>query len=574
MSARAVEKRTTRGAVRKLSLFNEHLYLQWINHEWAAVLTPSEYKIVMAVATRSICWGKWREVITLTHFTSGITPRAPGAPKHYNGTGLSRPTVIRTLQRLLDEGYLYRVQIGNTWAYGINVRAIATDKDPCRARKAESTAARKAKLAMQREKREALIRAQALWRDTGSKEAREAFMALCNGENIDVFPSRRKDKENSDLQASASNAALPQYIEHTPSKNLTGLLEVAPEGAGEKPLFPEARKRTRSPRVTPDYSPAVRQRREDRGTLRGVGDEDVIRFAREEAPLITDPEGGHRVQAALASLPEETPVVGTSLAAIVRTNAAALAARARARNRAKAPTHELMETAWRSGIAANTEGALPPMWGAKRWYHLRHQIKAIPLPAPEMNWGEVIRWVSGFWGEAVSLSVPFMLKQDGKRNEILRNLPSIGLFLAMSEHFIAAYARLFHGEGFTPEDEQRARVDRFTHEKWMRRRGAVAANGTDAVPVDTKTDTELEAFVQELARNNERAQEVLKDRAELSDKVVQLRRLHGRGYKKVLERQIAKARADEAFANMEQVAAELGVRPAMSEDDYYNEGLA
>lgn len=178
-------------------------------------------------------------------------------------------------------------------------------------------------------------------------------------------------------------------------------------------------------------------------------------------------------------------------------------------------------------------------------------------------------------GEAVTLAVPFMLREDGKRNELLRNLPSIGLFLGMAEHFIAAYAKLFHGEGFTPEEEQRARMNRLVHQHWMERRGLVAQIGVDALPnTVVKTDTELENFVQELARNNERAQEVLQDRAELSATVLELRRRHGRGYKKVLAAQIAKARADEAFENMEQRAAELGFRPAMSEDDYYNDGLA
>ncbi|GLS88099.1 hypothetical protein GCM10010873_30730 [Cypionkella aquatica] len=241
------KKASKKKYTRKLDLFTEHLYIQWINHEWAAVLTSSEFKIVMAVAARSICWGKWREIITLTHFTHGVTPKTrPGAAKHYNGTGLSRPTVIRVLRVLLHEGFIYRVPIGDTWAYGLNVRAMATDQDPCRARKAESTAARKLKIAVCKERRSTLIRAQALWQDTGSEKAREAFMALCGGDVKNVFSQNGKICENNDLEGFASNMALPFNLEHTPSKNLTGLLEVAPEGAGEKPIFPEARVRRRS----------------------------------------------------------------------------------------------------------------------------------------------------------------------------------------------------------------------------------------------------------------------------------------------------------------------------------------
>ncbi|WP_112311863.1 hypothetical protein [Pseudogemmobacter bohemicus] len=55
-------------------------------------------------------------------------------------------------------------------------------------------------------------------------------------------------------------------------------------------------------------------------------------------------------------------------------------------------------------------------------------------------------------GKAVSLAVPFMLKDADKRENLLQAAPQLGFFAACPERFAEAYVRLQHGEGYRRDE--------------------------------------------------------------------------------------------------------------------------
>ena len=566
--------RAKRKTARKITLFEEHVFHQWVTNVWAANLTPTEFKVLIAVFARTVAWGKMWEIIPTRHLQHGIKGSAPGA-MHFAGTGLSRPTIFKCLDRLATEGYILRRAYGQTRSYAVNLRAMGTVSDPGYAR--EVTRRGNAKLAdrVRQAQRAAIVAAEQAYRATGTTEARETWMALLGpvrecGDVVEL-KGRRVPKpavapdwdeyegatpmenpcENTGEAVEAGQSPLPINKRHKPSNDAS--LRSATLEAGADALIIRRRSPRQQPeqsdddqtdeRLSPALPPAQHWRDRERRVRRRVANVaenlPVIDFAR-NAPGAPALAHANRVREELQAATEAP--VDDSITRVLTTAVNNNAMRKRAALTRKEWTATKIEKVWIDAVTYRCGGRRPVAWHLGQKAKMKSAVTQLsPLPDPAMTWGLVADWVARNFGLATSLAVPFMLQDLDRRDRLLRAAPSHTMFIHFASYYVNAYATAYHGEGFTEEDEERARADARLHDSWMARVQEVQRDGYDNLSRRHMTNGELEQLVERLAADDAQAQAVLDGREEHRELARTLRRTYGPQYRQMLEQHIARA---------------------------------
>lgn len=98
-----------------ITLLDRATARQYIDRNWMADLTRSQWKIVCHVFDRTLAWGRAECAISVTEFTDG-------SGTYTRGTGLSDRTVYRVLSQLVKLGVLRKTERpGRKTIYGLNL---------------------------------------------------------------------------------------------------------------------------------------------------------------------------------------------------------------------------------------------------------------------------------------------------------------------------------------------------------------------------------------------------------------------------------------------------------------------
>lgn len=217
-----------------------------------------------------------------------------------------------------------------------------------------------------------------------------------------------------------------------------------------------------------------------------------------------------------------------------------------------------LEEVWRSAVQS-TGCAVPP-WTGKERGRMQDVVRTVPLPDPAIRWPDVMAWVAGSWGEATCLAVPFMLharrhedddneEWRDRREDLLRALPSLSLFLRYAGRYVDAYATLHHGAGFWPHEVERAEADQRAHAAFMERRAEAARVGYDNLPARHRTNEALDDLARQLAeRGDEALQDLLAERDKWAALARQLRTDWGGDWRTHLAHAMARERRRQAEA--------------------------
>ena len=186
---------------------------------------------------------------------------------------------------------------------------------------------------------------------------------------------------------------------------------------------------------------------------------------------------------------------------------------------------------------------------------------------------DVAGWAARRFGLALSLSVPFMLKERDKRDDLLRQPPQLSLFAAYAVGFADAYIRLHQGDGFRADLIRDADALQRQHSQWMKRLRIARQRGHDTLPVDAQTVGEVldhatpdDPVVAHAMAERAALQTIA--RATRGDGPARDRRADG-----AIRTERARLRVIEGTATREGLAQDMGL-PIYSDDpdDDYNDG--
>jgi hypothetical protein len=435
---------------------------------------------------------------------------------------------------------------------------MGTASDPAYTREAARVETRAMADALRMAQRAAIVAAEAHYRATRTQEARDAWMALLGpvreDNNVVQLPIRRRTRcsevsentcETEGNDSETGKETLPIKKEHKPSAN-PSLRSVLPEASPVATLPGRRQGKTNKPEEheVPTTGWRQRTRRVRREVAIDVVNRPVIEFALRHGDDLPAESTADRVHARLSGAPGAG--TGTAIDDVLNAAVHAMAAK-RSKRLAKAVVKvEDLEQAWSNAIASKCGGYRPPVWTPKERGMIKHRIKSIELPDKAMRWGYLFDWVARDFGTATALAIPFMLSNPDKRESILDARPSLSLLTHFATQYVEAYALAFHGGGHTPEDEERARLDRNRHDRAMERLTETHAVGYDNLSTRNMRPDELEELVQRLAQNDEEAQAVLEARDENRELARRLRRAYGTGYRQVLQTRIAQEQVRQA----------------------------
>ena len=466
--------------------FRQHVR-HYIDTAWMAYLSPTETKVVNMLCSRTIYWGKVWEVVTSKHFTNGIDG-------HFNGTGLTKKTVLACLDKLMGEGFVRRRKAGNTWAYSVNVLDMGTVNDPMRGR----AEAHRVRLETIREFRVGKARAMRdltrQYEATGDVQylrmatelgAEKAPKGGCKISTLreDIIPSSFGGTETHLITSDASAAT---SADANTSKGGSDVLK---------------KKRTKKPQASPtekaEGTPTVRtRRRKVLGTVgNNPGAQRAVETMRTTQPKAPTPQ---KAEATAPKPITSTATMDSLITGVVSKNAEKRAARLRTR-----VSHQKLQAAWQGAVREHyTTGELTN-WQhshiarAKSILTIHHQ-----MPDPAMTWIDVIEWYVREYGFALQLAIPFMVKTEAQRADLLGNRPRLSLFLHFAGEFLEAYHRQHHGVGYPQITYDQAEDAQAEHERWVERRDTAAVTGDTGLPVHMRTDDELMAEARDTAPDN------------------------------------------------------------------------
>lgn len=89
------------------------------------LLTSAEYKVLTFVVRKIFGFNKRQDSIALSQFTDGLRSRVTGEMLN-NGTGLTKPTVVKSLKELIKYGLIIEVSKGGT-NHAANVYELQLD---------------------------------------------------------------------------------------------------------------------------------------------------------------------------------------------------------------------------------------------------------------------------------------------------------------------------------------------------------------------------------------------------------------------------------------------------------------
>lgn len=481
--------------------FRQHVR-HYIDTAWLQHLTPSETKVMNLLCARTIYWGKVWEVVTAKHFVQGCEGQ-------FAGTGMTKKTVLACLASLLADGFVRRRKAGNTWAYSVNVLSMGTDKDPARGREA----AHRVRLSEAREFRIAKARAMRdltkRYEETGDTQyltaAREigARKALSGGCKIStlreyIIPPPSESETNCSSYSSTARSA---------DGNTRNAAHPIDEGSDMIDL-PERRPTKSTPTAEDDSTPATGTRRR------------VVLGATKNNPATEKLVSRMRTRTRPVPAPQkeelkEQPTQPESTAARIQQVLSMASAKGKARRdagRRGRVSPAKLQSAWKE--AMHEHYAEP---GQLNWGH-KHKARAksiliihAELPEASMSWVDVFEWYVREYAYALQLAVPFMVRTDEQKADLLTTPPRLSLLLHFAKEFMEAYHRQTFGVGYPEATYEAAESLQEYHENWVERRQIAASGGLSAVPAQLRTDDELLAEARDTAPQNPEVAQSLRE---------------------------------------------------------------
>lgn len=471
--------------------FRQHVRY-FIDTAWMAYLTPTETKVVNFLCSRTLYWGKVWEVVTAKHFTVGCEG-------HFAGTGLTKKTVLACLDRLVSDNFVRRRKAGNTWAYSVNVLDMGTKADPVRCR----VDAHRVRLETVREFRIGKARAMRdLTRQYEATGDRQYLLMACElgaekstTGGCKVYTLR--DDITPSLSATETHQTSFDVSERFAHATTLGGEPVLPKKRNKKPTTEECIDEAKG--ILP-ATPAKRRK-----VLRKVEHNPAAERAVTAARQAALPP---RTRSRKKPQPAPATTTGDYIQETLETNKAKRAARLRK----KPVTWRKMQAAWHDAVATTYKGGELLNWGPAN-IGRANSILTIhhTLPEPGMTWIDVIEWYVQHYGFALQLSIPFMVKTEEQRADLLGNRPKLSLFLHFAQEIMEAYHRQQYGVGFPQVTYDRADEAQAEHERWVERREISATLGSDAIPVDMRTDAEVLDAVRSEATATPEGQQVIRE---------------------------------------------------------------
>lgn len=472
----------------------------YIDTAWMAYLSPTECKLVNLLCARTIYWGKVWEVVTTKHM-------AEGCDGHFNGTGMTKKTVLECLKRLVAEGFVRRRKHGTTFAYSVNVLAMGTSEDPVtprmRAHRVRLTEAQDFRVAKARAMRELTRKYEhtgdaeylRMAVDLGAEKAPRTGVKFTPLRG-DITPSPSATGTSfASLRSSARCAhaeaeavAQEDDMVELPKKRASKAAPAAPAETDdtEAPRQPRARKRL----TISTSNPAT-------GRVVAAGRASISAAAPKPEP-----------QRAAAPVPAQALTAAQIMADSPRNSRAKREADRRKGN----VTAGKLITAWKEYTLElfdqQQRHRLPQGTHAK----FKSLVTLHPrMPDPAMSWFDVLRWFLTDYGKALQLAVPFMLKTEEQRADLLAGLPKLSLFLHFGADLLDAYHRTHHGIGYTDGQYALADERQAEHERWLDRRNTAARVGEAELPAHMRTDAELAQRAREVASTNATAAQAVRE---------------------------------------------------------------
>lgn len=537
---------------------DQSILRQWIERYWIDVLSPSQFKVLTLIVSRTIGWGKMWETIPMRHFTDGAIRRTfregqdnPITRMTFRGSGLTEPTVRKAIQDLIEQGFIRRKPHRDTFRYAVAWQRMGTAQDPVIAAidSANGTDALAAEIqGLQRE-----------YRGSARQQTRSE-----GGQNSFPLSNEQQHSPNGEFMTSPTGKSRARESEENPpdaegSCDIPAVADIPAEQqrTDDMPaiLPPRREKKPRSAPLeseTPEV-PAERVRRVDAVAIEDEASRELLAATRQRLPTISGPltqEYTDRIQGELSFARRKKALQGKE-------------------------TIEKLETLWFPMVFRAT-GQKAPKWSGKHRESLRRIMANMELPGPHVRWGNILEWIAECYGDAVALSVPFMLRDENKRVEILERVPSITLFLAFADHFATAYVRNEHGQGFSREVWDFAGSAQAQHIRAMDRARIAKQHGKEAIPVPLMTVKELLTHAERLAETDPEIRRLMAERAALQAIAAATKGAGAAGRRRADEA----VRAERASIAVERgrdqrdrIADELGI-PTYSDDpdDYHNEG--
>ena len=452
----------------------------WIDSYWLPFLTPSEWKALSMILSRTVSWGKTWEHIPLRHFQNGVARASfdgdrdnPVTAKWFHGVGMSRPTTIKALGRLAADGFIIQEWHGDCYRYSLDFDRLATMHDPVFSR----------------------IPADAVCRETQAK-----VCEITGAGGKEFLPYNIENTHSYGMEVSDETYRAQEDFD-------MGFL---PERRKGKPAYDEDGEMTTPPRrsdaaAAPGAKPHAADPR-----IRGAVTEDVT-----NARLLDTVRRRRRADTA------DDPAPAPNAAALIKpTGNRVIDQRRREgfeaqalKNRKGKETISKIVNEW-TRTAGRTYGrTITDPFTPKQKFALRRMLDNVVKPDPGIRWADVVEWYIREFGTAASAAFPFMLKDQGKREDILHAHASHTLFTRFGAEVIAAYAAAFMGEGLRPDVLQRGKAWQTEHDRWCKRKAQAARAGYGAVDADLLTADELmrdasaleseDAEVRDLARQSE-----------------------------------------------------------------------
>lgn len=529
----------TKPAPKKYDLAFRQDVRHYIDTAWMAYLTPTETKVLNLLCARTIYWGKVWEVVTYKHMTVGCKDQ-------FNGTGLARQTVITCLDKLLEEGFVRRKRVGDTYAYCVNVLAMGTNKDPVtarmRAHRVRLSEAKEFRIAKARAMRDLTRQYEATGdvqflrmavelghKKAPRKTAQGGVQSLDpkRGHNSSVL----RTTENIPLTGNVSERSAPAKIEQesgelinlnrkrsNPTKRASAddLME---EGAAQEPI-----KRRRQPAPAPDApqaqqptGPRIRRRKvSDAGAAYNPAKNRLINAARDtlvEKATTREPVEGIPAQARHSA---RRNLTGKAKLQATFNDALAATRTKQEQDVRKMPTTvNKLHRAWgmylhrhySEGLkSTDGETVKTAKWSNAHQGRMKSTLTLVrEMPEPGMTWVDVMQWYITDYGRALQLAVPWMVKHENQREDLLSTPPRVSMFVHFAREFLDAYHRVHYGAGFTEAQYARADEVQDEHDYWMERRDVAQREGADALPADLRTESELMQVARDAAGTHEAA---------------------------------------------------------------------
>lgn len=440
----------------------------YIDTGWMQYLSPTETKIINFLCSRTMYWGKVWEIITLRHWMSG-------SDGNFGGTGLSKPTVLTCLAKLMKDGFIRRRKVGDTHAYSIDVKKIGTEEDPVLERIKTNRVRVKLmaefQLAKQRAQREAVRQ----YEETGDEEYLQMACEIGHQRGSKIFTLR----DDIYSHTTCSN------VDHT-SYALPALHADAPEALKrivEQMPLPTKRedKKGAKPRAEKQRSVPLMSSERRGNAATGA----VVQSA------IDHREAGPQRRRRVPASEQDTPAPYVARKVKNATQIANEAAtRRRKKARAAKPTLTAMVVAW-NDTHSSVYRCDKMNWTERERARMKALLRVTEMPNTETTWVDVLQWFVTDYGRACELAIPFMLRDADKRQDILDNTPRLPLFLRFGEEFLNAYHSITHGIRPTEARMELADDRQQTHERFMERRNMLRDTHVDELPVDLATEDEL-----------------------------------------------------------------------------------